>query len=110
MKTQRTLVVGPSWIGDMVMAQSLFITLRRRDPEIRIDVVAPGWSRAILARMPEVGEAIEVGVRHGELGLKKRRSVGKNPHVDSERRELSGLLSRNFFRQTSGGTGRKGSS
>ena len=77
MKTQRTLVVGPSWIGDMVLAQSLFITLRRRDPEISIDVVAPRWSRAILARMPEVGDAVEVGVQHGELGLRKRYRVGQ---------------------------------
>lgn len=61
----------------MVMAQSLFITLRRRNPEMRIDVVAPLWSRAILARMPEVAEAIEVGVQHGELGLGKRLEVGK---------------------------------
>jgi heptosyltransferase-2 len=76
-KTQRILVVGPSWIGDMVMAQSLFITLRRHDPQVRIDVVAPRWSRAILARMPEVGESIEVGVQHGELGLRKRYAVGK---------------------------------
>jgi len=62
----------------MVMAQSLFITLRRRDPESRIDVVAPRWSRAILARMPEVADAIEVGVQHGELGLRKRYRVGQS--------------------------------
>ena len=59
------------------MAQSLFISLRRRDPELRIDVVAPRWSRAILARMPEVRDAIEVGVLHGELGLFVRRRVGR---------------------------------
>jgi len=61
----------------MVMAQSLFISLRRRDPRIEIDVVAPRWSRAILARMPEVRDAIEVGVAHGQLGLMVRRRVGK---------------------------------
>jgi heptosyltransferase-2 len=78
LKTQSVLVVGPSWIGDMVMAQSLFIDLRRRDPRVRIDVVAPSWSRSILARMPEVRHAIEVGVRHGQLGLMLRRRVGRN--------------------------------
>jgi len=37
------LIVGPSWIGDMVMAQSLFITLKRQYPDCEIDVLAPGW-------------------------------------------------------------------
>ncbi len=27
---KRLLVVGPSWVGDMVMAQSLFMTLKAR--------------------------------------------------------------------------------
>lgn len=35
------LIVGPSWVGDMVMAQSLFITLQQRDPGAVIDVLAP---------------------------------------------------------------------
>ena len=46
LNAQKLLVVGPSWIGDMVMAQSLFKLLKRREPEIRIDVLAPAWSEA----------------------------------------------------------------
>jgi len=34
------LIVGPSWIGDMVMAQSLFITLKQQHPNCIIDVLA----------------------------------------------------------------------
>jgi heptosyltransferase-2 len=71
------LVVGPSWIGDMVMAQSLFISLQRRYAGIAIDAVAPGWSRGVVGRMPQVRESIEVPVEHGELGLAVRRSVGR---------------------------------
>jgi hypothetical protein len=37
----RILIVGPAWIGDMVMAQSLFIFLKQRYHESRIDVLAP---------------------------------------------------------------------
>ena len=48
------LIVGPAWIGDMVMAQSLFISLKQRYPESRIDVLAPAWSFPLLHRMPEV--------------------------------------------------------
>ena len=43
------LVVGPSWVGDMVMAQALFMRLRQRHPDAAIDVLAPGWSLPILA-------------------------------------------------------------
>ncbi len=73
----KILVVGPSWVGDMVMAQSLFITLKRRDPAPQIDVLAPGWSRPLLERMPEVSCAIEMPLGHGRLDLGTRWRLGR---------------------------------
>lgn len=73
---EQMLVVGPSWVGDMVMAQSLFKELRERHPNLQIDVVAPGWSRGILARMPEVRCTFELAAGHGEFAIGKRRSLG----------------------------------
>jgi heptosyltransferase-2 len=61
----------------MVMAQALFKHLRNRIPDALIDVVAPGWSLPLLARMPEVHAGIEITVGHGELGLCKRRRLGQ---------------------------------
>ena len=52
------LIIGPSWVGDMVMAQTLFQCLQQRHPGCQIDVLAPDWSRPILERMPEVRAAI----------------------------------------------------
>jgi heptosyltransferase-2 len=72
------LVVGPSWVGDMVMAQALFMRLRQRDQQAAIDVLAPGWSLPILARMPEVRSGIELPLRHGEFGWSERRRIGRN--------------------------------
>ncbi|WNL38929.1 lipopolysaccharide heptosyltransferase II [Halomonas sp. PAMB 3232] len=72
---KRLLVVGPSWVGDMVMAQSLFIELKARHPGATLSVVAPGWSQPILARMPQVDEVLPLGVGHGEFGLKSRREL-----------------------------------
>jgi heptosyltransferase-2 len=69
------LIVGPSWVGDMVMAQSLFILLNERDPARPIDVLAPGWSLPIVARMPQVRRGIAAETGHGELGLGKRRRI-----------------------------------
>jgi len=71
------LIVGPSWIGDMVMAQVLFILLKKQYPEAIIDVVAPAWSLPLLERMPEVNKGFSLPVAHGELGLKKRFSLGR---------------------------------
>ncbi|AKU10415.1 ADP-heptose-LPS heptosyltransferase II [Azoarcus sp. CIB] len=73
---RQILVVGPSWVGDMVMAQSLFMTLKAEGP-CEIDVLAPGWSLAILERMPEVRGGIAMPLGHGQLGLKERWRLGR---------------------------------
>lgn len=72
------LIVGPSWVGDMVMAQSLFITLKQRDKDAIIDVIGPKWSLPILARMPEVRNAITLPTGHGEWGISTRRKLGRS--------------------------------
>ena len=45
---ENILVVGPAWVGDMVMAQSLFMCLKGRYPDCRISVLAPDWTRPLL--------------------------------------------------------------
>jgi heptosyltransferase II len=73
----RILVVGPSWVGDMVMAQSLFMCLQQVHPGAIIDVLAPDWCRDLLQRMPEVHAALPMPIGHGELALGLRRHIGK---------------------------------
>jgi heptosyltransferase-2 len=72
------LIVGPSWVGDMVMAQTLFQCLKQRHPDCQIDVLAPDWSRPILERMPEVRKALSFPLGHGALELGTRRRIGKS--------------------------------
>lgn len=72
------LIVGPSWVGDMVMAQSLFKELVQQQPDTSIDVLAPAWSKALLARMPEVSGTIEMPLGHGQLQLAERYRLGKS--------------------------------
>lgn len=74
---ERILIVGPSWVGDMVMAQTLFKLLKQQNPDRQISVMAPNWTRPLLARMPEINEALEVTIGHGELALGKRRQLGR---------------------------------
>lgn len=75
---QQILVAGPAWVGDMVMAQSLFITLKQRAHPVEIDVLAPAWSNPILARMPEIRETINLPIHHGEFGLFRRYKLGQS--------------------------------
>ena len=72
------LVVGPSWVGDMVMAQSLFKALRTASAGTAIDVLAPDWSLPLLARMPEVRAGIAMPLGHGRLGLLARWRLGRS--------------------------------
>ena len=75
MPNAATLIVGPSWVGDMVMAQSVFKLLRQRKPDRELDVLAPEWSLPIVARMPEIRQGIASETAHGEIGLAKRRRI-----------------------------------
>lgn len=74
----KILIIGPSWVGDMVLAQSLFKTLKINRPNAIIDVAAPAWTLPLLERMPEVNEAIPLPFRHGKLDFGKRFSIGKS--------------------------------
>ncbi|MGE6320198.1 lipopolysaccharide heptosyltransferase II [Pseudomonas oryzihabitans] len=71
------LIIGPSWVGDMVMAQTLFVCLKRQHPDCQIDVLAPEWSRPLLERMPEVREALSFPLGHGAFELATRRRIGR---------------------------------
>ena len=74
----RILIVGPSWVGDMMMAQSLFMLLKQDRHDCRIDVLAPAWSLPLLAHMPEVSGTIASPFKHGEAGFWQRYVLGKS--------------------------------
>ena len=69
---ERCLIVGPSWVGDMVMAQSLFKRLKKENPALYLAVLAPAWSEALLTRMPEVNQSIVMPVGHKQVQLGER--------------------------------------
>ena len=76
----KILVIGPSWVGDMVIAQTLFRTLVHAGDEVgevQIDLVAPPWSSPVATRMPEVRRIHQLAVPHGVLGLGKRRHLAR---------------------------------
>ncbi|MDE9566995.1 lipopolysaccharide heptosyltransferase II, partial [Xenorhabdus bovienii] len=72
----KILVIGPSWVGDMMMSQSLYRTLKDLYPNAEIDVMAPAWCRPLLAKMPEVNPALAMPLGHGVLAVGERRRLG----------------------------------
>jgi heptosyltransferase-2 len=68
----RILVVGPSWVGDTVLAQPLFRRLHEKHAALELDVLAPPWTLPLLRRMPEVTRALASPFAHGELKLMQR--------------------------------------
>jgi heptosyltransferase-2 len=74
---QKILVIGPAWVGDMVMAQTLFKLIKQHNPEAVIDVLAPEWSRALLDCMPEVTQVFASPFRAGQLHLRQRYQLAQ---------------------------------
>ena len=71
----KILIIAPSWVGDMVLAQSLFKTLHLQYENAQIDVLAPKWNCQLLDMMPEVHQSIVMPIGHGELRLKLRMKI-----------------------------------
>ena len=77
-QTEKILVLGPAWVGDMVLAQSLFKTLKANNSNCIIDVAAPAWTLPLLERMPEVTGKIALPFKHKQLALFARLRFGKS--------------------------------
>ena len=92
--TQQVLVIGPSWVGDMILAQSLFKLLKQQHPEMQIDVAAPAWTLPLLQRMPEVRTGIALPFKHGSLDLRTRIRIGRE--LKDKRYDQAILLTNSF--------------
>lgn len=76
MHSEKILIIGPSWVGDMVLAHSLFQMLKSQHPNRVIDVAAPAWTLPLIARMPEINRGIALPFKHGQLALRERIKLG----------------------------------
>jgi heptosyltransferase II len=74
----KILIIGPSWVGDTVLAQPLFIRLHQNIPDLQLDVFALPYLAPLLARIPEVSEVIPNPFHHGQLKLRERRRLGRS--------------------------------
>ena len=74
------LIFSPSWVGDMVMAQTLFKVLHQQYPDLTLDVVAPPWPYDLLQRMPEVSNHYKIEVQRGKFSWQARRDIANKLH------------------------------
>lgn len=73
----KILIISPSWVGDMMMSQALYKTLKANQPDCQIEVLAPAWCEPLLAKMPEVHRSIVMPIGHGEFNFKKRQKLAQ---------------------------------
>ncbi|WP_367680649.1 ADP-heptose--LPS heptosyltransferase RfaF [Candidatus Fukatsuia anoeciicola] len=72
----KILVIAPSWVGDTMISQGMYRTLKVKYPTARIDVMASQWCRSLLKRMPEVNKTLSMPLDHGVLAISERRRLG----------------------------------
>ena len=82
------LIVGPSWVGDAVMAQTLYKLIKESNVNSKIEVLSPNWSIPILERMEEVSRSIISPFNHGELRIKSRFDFGKELREEGYERAI----------------------
>lgn len=73
----KILIIAPSWVGDAVMSQCLFKTIKRATPAAEIVVLARPFLHPVFARMPEVADILPLPFGHGEIKLRARRRLGR---------------------------------
>jgi heptosyltransferase-2 len=73
----KALIVAPSWIGDTVLAQPLFLRLHEQNPGLQLDALAPRWVAPVLERMPEISRIVDSPFAHGDLSLSARYRLAR---------------------------------
>ena len=75
---KRFLIIAPSWIGDLLMSQSVFKSLKNKYYNCTIDVIAKPYLNDLIKLMPEVNNVYNLDIQHRELGLIKRYKIDLN--------------------------------
>jgi heptosyltransferase-2 len=89
------LVVGPAWVGDLVMAEPLLRLLAAREGAPPVDLLIPPHLASLAARMPGLRQVHELPAAHGELALGLRRHIG---HALRDRGYAQAIVLPNSFK------------
>ncbi|MEK9656810.1 MAG: lipopolysaccharide heptosyltransferase II [bacterium] len=87
---KKILIISPNWLGDLVMAQSLFIELKKQHKNCRIHLLGASWTHSLATRMPEISKHIIFENKQKKLSLKKRWLLAKQ--LQKEKYDLAIIL------------------
>ena len=74
---KKFLIIAPSWIGDILIAQSVFKGLKHKYHNCTIDVIVRPYLKDLIKLMPEINNIYDLNIQHKELGLIKRFKLSK---------------------------------
>ncbi|QOI10866.1 lipopolysaccharide heptosyltransferase II [Blochmannia endosymbiont of Colobopsis nipponica] len=66
----KILIIGPSWLGDSVISQTIINILKKKQ-KTKIDIVTPKYCRELYCQIPEVNKIIINPLQHGTIKLNK---------------------------------------
>lgn len=68
----KILIIGPSWIGDLVMSHCMYqLLFMKYSCAVQIDIMIPKWCQAIVSYMPQIHNVFFLPYVHGTLELKR---------------------------------------
>lgn len=73
---EKVLIVGPAWVGDMVMTHAVVQKLLESGATVHL--LAPPATAPVAERMPGVEAVHLIDVYHGQISLGERWSVGRS--------------------------------
>jgi len=74
---EKFLIIAPSWIGDLIISQSLLKYLKKEYLNCQIDMIVKPELIKLAKMMPEVQNIYPLDIEHKELGLMKRHILAK---------------------------------
>ena len=74
---EKFLIIAPSWIGDLIISQSLIKYLKKEYQDCQIDIIVRPELVKLAKMMPEVQNIYSLDIEHKELGLIKRHILAK---------------------------------
>ena len=81
------LIISPSWIGDLIISQSVLKYLKKEYINCSIDIIVRPDLIEIAKMMPEVNKIYSLDIDHNSLGLAKRyrlaKTIKKNLYTSS---------------------------
>ena len=74
---EKFLIIAPSWIGDLIISQSLLKNLKKEYLNCQIDMIVRPELTELAKMIPEVQNVYPLDIKHKELGLTKRYVLAK---------------------------------